>query len=166
LTLNSSTASSANTIVKRDTNQNLFTNNIFTNTTNTASTGGTTVMTVASARIQTLTGTLSHTFQLPDATTLSLSQVFLFNNNSSQSLTITNNGAVSQYVIPAGGAVDVFVTNIGSANGSWDFHPLPPATVTWGSGVTGLVMNSVLNTTPTVSAGASSSTSPVFIPQR
>jgi hypothetical protein len=72
---------------------------------------------------------------LPDATTLALSSVFEFNNNSSSSLTITNAGAVSQYVVPAGGAVIVLCTSIGTANGTWDFHALAPASVTWGSGI-------------------------------
>ena len=152
--------------VEKDANGNITANNFFANSATTVSAGGTTVMTVASARIQNLTGTTTQTFQLPDATTLVLSQLFLFNNNSSQSLTITNNGAVSQYVIPAGGAVEVYTTNISTANGTFDFHPLPPSTVTWWSGVTGLVMNSALTTTPTISAGASSSTAPSFIPQR
>jgi len=166
LTLNSATTPTASTIVKRDANTNIFANNSFLNTTSTVSAGGTTVLTVASSHNQYLTGSSAQTYQLPDATTLALSQTFTFNNNSSQSLTVTNAGAVSQYVIPAGGAVQCFVTNIGSANGIWDFHAVAPSTVTWGSGVTGLVMNSVLNTTPAISAGASSSTSPSFIPQR
>jgi len=166
LTLNSATLPTVSTIVKRDANANIFANNSFLNTTSTVSAAGTTVLTVASSHNQYLTGSSTQTYQLPDATTLALSQTFTFNNNSSQSLTITNAGAVSQYVIPAGGSVQCFVTSIGSANGSWDFHAMAPATVTWGSGVTGLVMNSVLSTTPAISAGASSATAPSFIPQR
>lgn len=166
LTLNSSIASAASTIVKRDANGNVFFNNYFGNLTSTASAGTTTILTVSSSRYQTLTGTLNQTYQLPDATTLALSQVFTFNNNSSGSLIITNNGATTQYTIPAGGYVECFVTDISTANGVWDFHPLPPKTATWGSGVTGLVMNTVLTTTPAISAGASGSTSPAFIPQR
>ena len=86
--------------------------------------------------MQNLTGATTQTFQLPDATTLALSSVFEFNNNSSGSLTITNAGAASQYVIPAGGAVISYCTSIGSANGTWDFHALIPASATWSSGVT------------------------------
>lgn len=59
-------------------------------------------MTVASARTQNLTGSANQTFQLPDATTLSLSSIFEFNNNSSGSLIITNAGAATQYTVPAG----------------------------------------------------------------
>ncbi len=161
-----SQSSSASTLVQRDANQNIFVNNIFANYTSTVSAAGTTVLTVASSRYQALTGTNTQTFQLPNATTLSLGQVFSFNNASSSSLVITNNGASTLYTVPAGGAVETFVTNIGSANGSWDFHALTPSTVTWGSGVTGLVFNTALSTTPQINAGASSSTNPSFIPQR
>ena len=54
----------------------------------------------------------------------------------------------------------------GTANGSWDFHASPPSTVTWGSGTTGLIFNTALTTSPSITAGASSSTVPSFVPQR
>ena len=113
-----------------------------------------------------MTGSSSQTYQLPDATTLPLSSIFEFDNNSSSSLIIANAGSTTQYTVPAGGAVHVVCVGNGTTNGTWDFHALTPATVTWGSGVTGLVMNSVLSTTPAIAAGASSSTAPSFIPQR
>jgi hypothetical protein len=160
------TTPTASKLVQRDASANIYVNNYFANTTSTVSAAGTTVLTVASARTQNLTGSSNQTFQLPDATTLSLSSIFEFNNNSSGSLTITNAGAVSQYVVPAGGAVLCFCTSIGSANGTWDFHAQAPASATWSSGATGLVMNSVLTTSPSVGSGASSSTAPSFIPQR
>ena len=159
-------AATVSTLVSRDANANVFVNNYFANTASTVSAGGTTVLTVASARTQNLTGSSAQTFQLPDATTLALSSLFEFNNNSSQSLTITNAGAASQYVVPAGGAVLCFCTSIGTANGTWDFHAMAPATVTWGSGTTGLVMNSALSTSPAIAAGTPSATVPAFLPQR
>lgn len=145
---------------------NISANNYFSSSATTASDAWTTILTVASARIQNLTGATTQTFQLPDATTLALSSVFEFNNNSSGSLTITNAGAVSQYVVPAGGAVIVLCTSIGTANGTWDFHALAPLSVTWWSGIVWLVMNSVLSTSPSVASWASSATVPSFIPQR
>lgn len=160
------TTPTADKIVERDTNANVFANNVFTNLTSTVSAGGTTVLTVASARVQRLTGSSSQTFQLPDATTLPLSSIFEFDNNSSSSLIITNAGAATQYTVPAGGAVLCIVTSIGTANGAWQFHALTPGSVTWGSGITGLVMNSVLSTSPRIGSGASSAAAPSFIPQR
>lgn len=156
----------ANSVVLRDSNQNIFINNYFANAASTVSAAGTTVLTAASARYQALTGSSSQTYQLPDATTLQIGLTFVFNNNSSGSLTITNAGGSTLYTVPAGGLVQTGPTNIGSTNGTWDFHPYAPSTVTWGSGTTGLVMNSVLSTTPAVLAGASGATSPSFIPQR
>lgn len=75
-----------------DDDNNIFANNFFASLTSVVSAGGTTVLTVASARVQRLTGSSSQTFQLPDATTLPLTSIFEFDNNSSSSLIISNNG--------------------------------------------------------------------------
>lgn len=160
------TTATASTLAQRDSNANAFFNNYLANATATTSAGGTTVLTAASSRFQSLTGSSAQTFQLPDATTLSLGPWFVFNNNSSQPLTITNNGGSTIYTVPAGGIVQVGPTSISSANGAWDVHGYFPSTVTWSSGSTGLVFNTALSTTPTILAGASSSTTPTFIPQR
>ncbi len=146
---------------------NLTLNNVFMASATTVSAGGTTILTVNSARYQQLTGTLSQTFQLPDATTvLGTGQSFQFNNNSSGSLIITNNAGTTLYTAPAGGYVVSFLTDKSTANGVWDFHAQAPATVTWGSGTTGLVFNTALTTSPSISAGISSAANPSFIPQR
>lgn len=146
---------------------NLTLNNVFTTSATTVSAGGTTILTVNSARYQQLTGTLSQTFQLPDATTvLGTGQSFQFNNNSSGSLIITNNAGTTLYTAPAGGYAVSFLTDKSTANGVWDFHAQAPATVTWGSGTTGLVFNTALTTSPSISAGISSAANPSFIPQR
>lgn len=166
LTLNSATTATASTIVKRDASNNIYTNNIFTNATSTVSAGGTTILTIASSAIQRLTGSSTQTFQLPDATTVPVSAIFEFDNNSSGSLIITNAGATTLYTLPAGGDVRAECTDNGTANGVWDFHALAPSAATWSSGATGLVFNTALTTTPMVQVGASSSTAPSFIPQR
>lgn len=166
LTLNSATTATADTIVKRDSNNNIYSNNYFPNTTATVSSGGTTVLTVASSRIQRVTGSSSHTFQLPDATTLPTSSIFEFDNNSSGSITIQNASGVTQYTLSNGGDILVKCTNNSTSNGTWDFHALAPSIVSWSSGVSGLQMNNALNTTPLIQSGASSSTAPSFIPQR
>ena len=161
-----SSTSVAGALVVRDSNGNSFFNNFLGNGTLTTSAGGTTVLTAASSRFQALTGSSAQTYQLPDATTLSLGPWFVFNNNSSQSLTITNNGGSTIYTVPAGGISQCGPTNIGSANGSWDCHSYVPSNATWGTGVTGLIFNSALTTTPQIVTGASSAAAPSFIPQR
>lgn len=159
-------AATASAVAQRDANGNIFFNNYLGNATSTVSAAGTTVLTAASSRFQALTGSSNQTYQLPDATTLSIGPWFVLNNNSSGSLIITNAGGSTLYTVPAGGVVELGPTSISTANGTWDFHPLAPSTVTWSSGSTGLVMNSVLTTSPTILAGASSATAPSFIPQR
>lgn len=141
-------------------------NNFISLGTSTASAGGTTVLTSASNRAQILTGSSNQTYQLPDATTLTVGEMYVFNNNSSGTLTINNATPSTLYTVPAGGYVEVNLLANGTAAGTWDEHPLPPNTVQWGSGTAGLVMNTALSTTPTVSAGVSSATAPSFIPQR
>lgn len=133
----------------------------------TVSAGGTTVLTANSGRSQILTGSLSQNYQLPDATTVpEAGQIFIFNNNASGSLVVKNNAGTTLVTVPAGGEVCACLLDNSTTNGSWDFHPAPPATVTWGSGTTGLVFNTALSTTPSIDAGASSSTNATFRPQR
>jgi hypothetical protein len=145
---------------------NVSLNNYFAAAASTVSGGTTTTLTASSARYQTLTGSSSQTFQLPDATTLGNGFAYVFNNNSSGSLSITNAGGSTVYTVPAGGVVQGGPTDNTTANGVWDWHPAAPATVTWGSGATGFVLNTALSTTPAVSAGTPSGTVPVFIPRR
>lgn len=159
-------AATASAVAQRDASGNIFFNNYAANSASTASAGSTTVLTVASARNQSLTGASNQTFQLPDATTLTLGKWFEFNNNSSGSLIITNNGGSTLYTLPAGGSVEVSTTSISTANGTWDFHALTPLAVTWSSGASGLIFNTVLSTTPQIHPGASSATAPAFVPQR
>lgn len=162
----SASGATASTLAERDANANLSANNYFASGTKTSAGGAPVVLTAASTQAQIITGSGSQTFTLPDATTLPLGPVFLFNNNSSGTTTINNAGSSLVYSLPAGGEVTVGLTDNGSTNGTWDAHPRPPATVQWGSGTTGLVMNSALSTTPQINAGASSSTVPALLPQR
>lgn len=149
------------------TTQNISVNNSFVNSSSTVSAGATTTLTVASSYYQTLTGSSNQTFQLPDATTIPKNgNPFVFNNNSSGSLIVNNAASSPLYTIPAGGSVECNLLDNSSANGVWDFHPFAPSVTTWGSGTTGLVFNTALTTTPSINAGASSSTNPSFIPQR
>jgi len=159
-------AATASTIAARDTNANIFANNFLANGTATTSAAGTTVLTAASSRYQLLTGSSTQTYQLPDATTLSRGPWFVFNNNSSGALTVTNAGGSTLYTLPAGAIVQAGPTSVSTSNGVWDFHVFAPGTVTWSSGAPGLIFNTALSSTPQIQAGASSATAPSFIPQR
>ncbi len=149
-----------------DDNSNIYSNNYFPNATSTVSSAGTTVLTVASARIQRITGSTTHTFQLPNATTLPVTSIFEFDNGSSGSVTINNAGWVAQYTLTSGWDILIKCTNNWTSNGVWDIHALAPSIVSWSSGISGLQMNNALSTTPLIQSGASSATAPSFIPQR
>jgi hypothetical protein len=65
---------------------------------------------------------------MPDATTLQLGQSFLFVNNSSGVLTITNNASATIDTIPAGGVSQLGATNIGTSAGTFSIYSFLPGT--------------------------------------
>jgi hypothetical protein len=119
-------SSGANSVVLRDANQNIVFNNYVAGFTATTASAGTTVLTVASARNQVLVGSTTHTFQMPNATTLQLGQSFLFVNNSSGVLTITNNASAVIETIPSGGVTTIGATNISTSAGTFGIYAFLP----------------------------------------
>ena len=127
------TSSGASSVVLRDANQNIVFNNYIAGFTATAASAGTTVLTAASTRNQILTGSTTHTFQMPNATTLQLGQSFLFVNNSSGLLTITNNASATIDTIPSGAAVQLGATNIGTSAGTFGIYSFLPGSYDFNS---------------------------------
>jgi hypothetical protein len=121
-------SSGASSVVLRDASQNVVFNNFIAGFAATTASAGTTVLTVASARNQILTGSTTHTFQMPNATTLQLGQSFLFVNNSSGVLTITNNASATIDTIPSGGVAQLGATNIGTSAGTFGIYSFLPGT--------------------------------------
>jgi hypothetical protein len=119
-------SSGANSVVLRDANQNIVFNNYVAGFAATTAAGGTTILTVASARNQILTGSTTQTFQLPNATTLQLGQSFLFVNNSSGVLTVTNNAGTTVESVPSGGVTQLGVTNISTSAGTFGVYSFLP----------------------------------------
>jgi hypothetical protein len=119
-------SSGVNSVVLRDANGNVLFNNFTAGVAATTAAGGTTVLTVASARTQILVGSTTQTFQLPDATTLALGQSFIFVNNSSGVLTITNNASTVLDTIPSGGITQLGVVSIATSAGSWAIYSFLP----------------------------------------
>ncbi len=66
------TTPTASTTVGRDSNANMFANNIIPNYTTTVTSSGTTTLTASSSQLQYFTGTSNHNILLPDVTTLVL----------------------------------------------------------------------------------------------
>lgn len=126
-------SSGANSVVLRDANQNIAINRLNQGLLTTTASGGTTVLTVASAFNQALVGTGGQTYQLPDATTLSNTTAFQFNNNATGTLTIVNNASTTVGTIATGGAAGIALLSNATSGGTWDVHAYIPENVTWGT---------------------------------
>jgi hypothetical protein len=128
--------SGSNSVVLRDTNQNVYANNFIPNVTTTSSSSTPINLTVASAQYQTVNGTTtSQVFNLPDATTLTVGDTFYFNNNITYSSVQINahDGTTSILALQAGGAAHVILLTNSTTNGTWDVHSYAPSSVSWGN---------------------------------
>jgi len=126
-------SSGANSVVLRDANQNISVNRLNQSSTSTAAAAGITTLTAASTYSQILTGTGTQTFKLPDATTLTNTAVFQFNNNATGTLTITDYASATVGTISSGGAAEIALLSNGTVAGTWDVHAYIPENVTWGT---------------------------------
>jgi hypothetical protein len=127
------TSSGANSVVLRDANENITVNRISQGIQTITASGGTTVLTAASQFNQALVGTGGHTFQLPDATTLTDTTAFQFNNNATGTLTIINNASATVGTVASGGAANIALLSNATVAGTWDVHAYIPESVTWGT---------------------------------
>jgi len=125
-------SSGANSVVLRDSNVNINANAFNDGYTNTAASGTQIVLTAASVRRYTITGSGGQTIKLPDATTLVNGEIFEFDNNqSSGAITVNNNSNTLIVSVPSGGLVRVNLLSNATAAGSWDRHDYAPANVSW-----------------------------------
>jgi len=108
--------------------------NFVSGLTNTTSSAGTNTLTLTSNAYQNISGSQAHSFQLPDATTLSNGHTFTVNNNNtSGNISVKNNsGTQIASVIPGANKV-ITLYNNGSSDGSWDLHGYIPANASWGT---------------------------------
>jgi hypothetical protein len=127
------TSSGANSVVLRDANSNITVNRLSQGIQTITASGGTTVLTAASQFNQALVGTGGHTFQLPDATTLTDTTAFQFNNNATGTLTIINNASATVGTVASGGAANIALLSNATVAGTWDVHAYIPESVTWGT---------------------------------
>jgi len=126
------TSSGANSVVLRDSNQNITANAFFDSYSTVTASGTAVVLTVASAPSILVSGSGGQTIQLPDATTLPNGASYTFNNNqSSGTILVNNNSSTLVASIPSGGYVTVALLSNATAAGSWDRHDLSPANVSW-----------------------------------
>ena len=126
-------SSGANSVVLRDANSNITVNRISQGLQTITASGGTTTLTAASQFNQALVGTGGQTFKLPDATTLTDTTTFQFNNNATGTLTITDNTGATVGTIASGGAAGIALLSNATVGGTWDVHAYIPENVTWGT---------------------------------
>jgi hypothetical protein len=93
----------------------------------TTSAAGTTVLTADSNYYQNLLGSTTQTFQLPDATTLLVGTTFIFDNDSSGTLTVVDNASGPIETIPGGAAGFVYLAVNSTVAGTWRRHAFLPA---------------------------------------
>ena len=126
-------SSGANSVVLRDANQNIAVNSVTQAVTKVTSAAGTTTLTPASAHFQILTGTTTQTFKLPDATTLSNGSSWVFDNDSTGNLTVTDNAGATVDVVAPGGYTTVFLESNATTGGEWGKFGMIPSEVNWGT---------------------------------
>ena len=128
----SATTTGANSIVLRDTNQNISANSITEGFSSVAAAGTTTTLTVGSAPNFVVTGSGGQTYKLPDATTLANGVNYTFNNNqSSGTIVVTNNSGTTIATVQSGGFIEVILLSNATVAGSWDVHNFAPSNVSW-----------------------------------
>jgi hypothetical protein len=126
-------SSGASSVMLRDANQNVSINRLNQSSTTVTAAAGTTTLTAASTFSQILNGTGGQTFKLPDATTLTNTTTFEFNNNATGTLTITDNASATVGTITSGGAAAIALLSNSTVAGTWDVHAYIPESVTWGT---------------------------------
>ena len=127
------TSSGPNSVVLRDANSNITINRLNQGTQTITAAAGVTNLTAASQYNQTLVGTGTQTFRLPDATTLTDTTAFQFNNNATGILTITDYAAATVGTVAPGGAANIALLDNTTVGGTWDVHGYIPENVTWGT---------------------------------
>ena len=125
-------SSGATSVVLRDANGNITTNQIFEGYSNVAAAGTTTTLIASSVPNYVVTGSGGQTYQLPDATTLPNGADFTFNNNqSSGTIVVNNNSGTTIVTVQSGAFVTVSLLSNSTAAGSWDNHAGIPSGTSW-----------------------------------
>lgn len=112
---------------------NIACNNINLKFQQVLTTGGTTALTNASPYYTQFTGTNTQILQLPDATTCQTGATFIFDNDSTQDVTI-NDGAGTTFELLVPGGFHTFVLESNSTiAGIWLRYSQVPSAVEWGT---------------------------------
>lgn len=141
-----------------DVNGLVAANNVLSGYATTATSAGTTTLTLLSAQRQYFTGTTTHTVILPVTSTLSLGHSFIVYNGSTGIVTVQSSGANNVLSMP-GGTVAIFtcILTSGTTAASWDAEYFGFSAVT-GTGSVVLASSPTL-TTPVINAISASAVS-------
>ena len=123
-------SSGASSVVLRDANANVSANNFFPGFTKTTNPVATIVLTAASSYFQKLSGTSNGTYKLPDATTLPAGATFIFDNDSTGTVTIIDTTTPTPNIVdilPAGGIDFIYLEDNTTSAGSWSRYAFVPA---------------------------------------
>lgn len=110
----------ASQTVTWDANKNLSANGFIEAVQTTATSGGTTTLTVSSKQFQQFTGSSTQTVVLPDATTMTVGQSFTIANRSSAAVTVNANGGGLIQTMSASSQLTATLIANGSSAGTWD----------------------------------------------
>jgi len=92
------------------------------------------VLTATSQQNMLITGSISQSIQLPDATSLSNGTYYEFNNNTTTGIQIYyNDTTTTGPYIPSGAFYKIILLTNGTTNGTWDTHSYIPAGVGFGN---------------------------------
>ena len=124
--------------VYKDANGNVSANSFTPGWTSNTTASATTTLTVISSYYQRFVGTLTQTVILPDATTVSLGQGFIIDNDSTGNVTLLASGGGALGAVVPGMAAFIFCENNSTAAGSWSGYMFvpgagPSGAVTWGT---------------------------------
>jgi hypothetical protein len=116
-----------------DANGNLVTNSVTQAVENTTASGTIKPLNPASPHFQILNGTGTQVYSLPNATTLLTGSTWIFDNDSTGNLTVTDHTGTTLEVILPGGYSTVFLKNNTTTAGIWGRFGMLPAVVNWGT---------------------------------
>ena len=108
---------------------------------------GTTILTSASTYYQRLVGTAIQTIQLPDATTCLVGTTFIFDNDSTGVLTITDGATSAIDTIPSGGIDYIYLISNGTVAGTWARYALLPSSYDFSGSTANFGTASITNAT-------------------
>jgi hypothetical protein len=120
------TSTGPNSVVLRDAFNNITANNFNASIAVTTSSGGTIVLTEGSAYYQKLTGTTTETYQLPQANLIPSGLAFIFDNDSTGTLTVIDNASSTIQTLQAGEIAYIYLEDNSTSAGTWGNYGLLP----------------------------------------